>query len=155
MPWYRNWSYTLSNYLQCSKHFLCKKVFITNVCNSGTFVSFHRKILQTHFTFSAVHQVYCSLVKHVCSLYVDLTYKIFGGGLGRTTGETWLKTLSKNQNLKGNESKIKYYFFKIINLDKPEQITFIPRNLIIYTHWWWEPRISRLKHSRISAELSR
>ena len=60
--------------------------------------------------------------------------------------------ISKNHNLKGNESKLKYFYSKIINLDKPEQITFIPRNLIIYTHWWWEPHISRWKHSRISAD---
>ena len=42
--------------------------------------------------------------------------------------------ISKNHNLKGNESKLKYFYSKVINLDKSEQITFIPRNLIIYTH---------------------
>ena len=53
--------------------------------------------------------------------------------------------ISKNHNLKGNESKFKYFYFKIMNLDKPEQITFIPRNhlhtlMMATTQWQMETK---------------
>ena len=70
----------------------------------------------------------------------------------------WLES-SKNHYLKGKISKLKYY--KIIDLDKQEQITlikylvtacFLPRkatnkiiarNLINFILWWWDPSNGR------------
>ena len=51
-----------------------------------------------------------------------------------TFNQTREDPISKNHNLKGNESKLRYFYSKIMNLDKQEQITFVPRNLIIFTH---------------------
>ena len=44
-----------------------------------------------------------------------------------TFNQTREDPISKNHNLKGNESKLKYFYSKIINLDKPEQIAFVPK----------------------------
>ena len=45
-------------------------------------------------------------------------------------------------------------YSKIINLAIPEQIKFVPWNLIIYTHSWWDPRNGRWKQHKISKSLA-